>query len=73
MSMKKKKIIVNEDLQSLFNYINSNDKVVSWSEMIQFACDYGIYEQLYLNHFMIQYLIDEHNNDVRSGCYEKKN
>lgn len=62
---RKKKIIVNEDLQSLFNFISTNENEVTWSELVQFACDYAIYEQLYMNHFIIKYLLEEHNRNVK--------
>ena len=71
--MKKKKIIVNEDLQSIFNNISTNENVVTWSDIVQYASDYNIYEQLYLNHFIVNYLLIEHNDQVRSGSYVKSN
>lgn len=71
--MKKKKIIVNEDLQSIFNYVSTNDNVVTWQELVMFVTDYHIYEQLYLNHMIIEKLVNEHNIAVLNGTYVKKN
>lgn len=70
---KKKKIIVNEDLQSIFNYVSTNENVVTWQELIMFVTDYHIYEQLYLNHMIIEKLVNEHNISVLNGTYVKKN
>lgn len=71
--MKKKKIIVNEDLQSIFNYVSTNENVVTWQELVMFVTDYHIYEQLYLNHMIIEKLVNEHNIAVLNGTYVKKN
>lgn len=63
--MSKVKIKVNEELTSIFNYVNSEMGVVLWSELIQYCIDYGLYKELYLNHFIIERLVTEHNEKVK--------
>ena len=55
------KIKVNDNLTSIFNYINSKNDVVSWEDLIQWCIDYDCYKELYSNHFIIKHLLDEHN------------
>lgn len=66
--MKKNKI---ENFTSLMNYINEYDGIVYWFDIVQFALDYQMYNELYLNHFMIKYLIEEHNQRYISGEWVK--
>lgn len=55
------KIKVNDNLNSIFNYINSKNDFVTWEELIQWCIDYDCYKELYTNHFLIAHLILEHN------------
>lgn len=66
--MKKNKI---ENFTSLINYINEYDGIVYWFDIVQFALDYQMYNELYLNHFMIRYLIEEHNRRYVAGEWVK--
>lgn len=66
--MKKNKI---ENFTSLINYINEYDGLVYWFDIVQYALDYQMYNELYLNHFMIRYLIEEHNSRYLAGEWVK--
>ena len=58
------KIKVNQNLLSLFNYINTSETYVTWSELIQWALDYECYKELFLHHLMIDHLMIDHNNQI---------
>lgn len=64
MSRKKYKVGYTEDLNSIFNYINTSEKSVVLSELIQFCSDYDLYIELYMNYPIIKDFIDEHNRNV---------
>lgn len=67
----KMKVKINENLTSLFNYVNECESYVSWKELVQFALDYKMYQELYMNVHVIQKLIDEHNDDINKGVWKK--
>lgn len=69
--MSRKKVKINENLTSLFNFINDSEKLISWKELVQFALDYDMYEELYLNSHILQKLIDDHDIQVKSGTWAK--
>jgi len=60
--MKKYKVGINENLTSIFNYINSSPKFIRWSDLIQYCIDYDLYIEFYMNINIIQLLVNEHNN-----------
>lgn len=62
--MKKYKIGVNENLTSIFTYINSNPNYIVWSELIQYCIDYDLYIEFYMNFNVIEALLNEHNRIV---------
>lgn len=62
--MKKVKIGVNENLTSLFTYISSNPKYIMWSDILQFAIDYDLYVEFYVNLSILEKLIIEHNQMI---------
>lgn len=62
--MKKVKIGVNENLTSLFTYISSNPKYILWADILQFAIDYDLYIEFYVNLSILEKLIDEHNRMI---------
>lgn len=69
--MSRKQIKVNENLTSLFNFIQECETTVSWADLVQFALDYKMYEELYLNAHILQKLIDDHDSKIRSGEWVK--
>ena len=71
--MRKIKIKVNEELTSIFNFVNSNMNMVTWSELIQYCIDYGLYKELYLHHFIIERLVDEHNEEIKRKGIKNNN
>lgn len=65
------KIKVTENLTSLINHINECENLSSWFELVQFSIDYGMYEDLYKNHFILQHLMDEHDTQIRNKTWKK--
>lgn len=65
------KIKVNENLTSLFNFIREFDGIVKWIDIIQYALDYRMYQELYVNNIIIDRLIREHNDDYLAGRWVK--
>ena len=55
------KVKVNENLTSLFNFIKEYRGVLSWFELVQWAIDYDMYQELYIHNMIISKLVDEHN------------
>ena len=53
------KIIVNDNLTNIFNYINSAKEPISYMELIQYVIDYDLYKEFYLNHEIIKYLYED--------------
>lgn len=62
--MFKKKVSVNDNLISIFDYIN-NSKILSFKELLQFILDYDLYKEYYLNQHIVHRLLDEHNNNFK--------
>ena len=60
-----------ENFTSLMNYINEYDGIVIWKDIIQFALDHSMYKELYMNHFIFDHLIKEHNESYRNGTWVK--
>lgn len=63
---KKYKVGYTEDLNSIINYINTSEKSVYLSDLIQFCVDYELFIELYMNYPIIHDLINEHNKKVSS-------
>lgn len=55
---------MNEDLISIFTFINTSPKYVLWSELLQHCIDYDLYIELYMNIDVIGKLLEEHNKIV---------
>lgn len=68
---KKSKIEVNENLSSIFNYINDYEKVIDYKDLLQYCIDYGLYKEFYLNYPIINRLIEFHDSQVLSGSWVK--
>ena len=62
--MKRYKVGINEDLISIFTYINTSPQYVLWSELLQHCIDYELYIELYMNIDIVSKLVDEHNKIV---------
>ena len=62
--MKRYKVGINEDLISIFTYINTSPKYVLWSELLQHCIDYELYIELYMNIDIVSKLVEEHNKIV---------
>lgn len=60
------KVYVNYNLTSIFNYIHDSNEYISWYELVSWCLDMQYYKELYLNHFIIKYLLDEHNSYIES-------
>lgn len=59
--MFKKRVEPNDSLIHIFDYINNNPDILTWKELIQMSIDYDCYRELYLNHVIINHLLEEHN------------
>lgn len=68
--MKKNKI---ENITAIMTYIQEQDSIVSWAEIIQYCIDFDLFKELYLNHFLINHLIVEHNELIKCGEWVKPN
>lgn len=55
------KIKFSQNLLDIFNFIESKNEIVSFSEVLHFALDYESYQDLYLNLNIIMPLLEEHN------------
>ena len=67
------KIKVNDNLNSIYNFINSKNDKISWYELIQWCIDYDCYKELYSNHFLINHVLEEHNlQEFNSDLYIKE-
>lgn len=60
----KLKIEINDNLTSIFNYINDNQEYITFHELVQFCIDFECYKELYLNQDIIYKLLQEHNEKV---------
>ena len=69
--MFKKKIEPNDSLQHIFDYINNCNVILTWKELIEMSIDYECYKELYLNHVIIRYLLEEHNEAINNGKIEE--
>lgn len=64
--MFKTKVTPNDSLIHIFDYINNSTDIVTWKDLIQMSIDYECYRELYLNHIIINRLVEEHNNETRT-------
>ena len=58
------KIIVNDNLTNIFNYINSAKEPISYMELIQYVIDYDLYKEFYLNYEIIKYLYEDKMHEL---------
>ena len=58
------KILVNDNLTNIFNYINSAKEPISYMELIQYVIDYDLYKEFYLNHEIIKYLYEDKMHEL---------
>lgn len=65
------KVKVSENLTSLINHINECETKSSWFDLVQFSIDYGMYEDLYKHHFILQKLMDEHDRQIDNKTWRK--
>lgn len=66
------RVSVNSNLTSIVNYINDYQGLLSWYELVSWCIDLKYYKELYLNHFIIKYLIDEHNQSIKDNTFIRR-
>lgn len=65
------KIKFNQKLVSIFNFIETSEYKISFSDLIHWSIDMDCYKEFYLNLHIIQLLLDEHNSSI-SSLVDKK-
>lgn len=70
--MKKYKIGVNENLTSIFTYIQSSPKYIFWYELVQYCIDYDLYIEFFMNYEIIKTLVEERNKIIVAKKKEVK-
>lgn len=58
---KRYKIGYTENLNTLVNYISTSPKYIYWKDFLQFAVDYDLYIELYMNLNLLEKLLNERN------------
>lgn len=66
-------IKVNENLTSIFNFINDCETEMTYKNLVQFCIDYKCYKELYIHQSIINKLVEEHNYDIKGGLWVKPN
>lgn len=67
------RISPNSNLTSIITYINDSQTVVTWNDLVSWCIDLKYYKELYYNHFIINYILVEHNESILNGSYERLN
>lgn len=67
------RISPNSNLTSIINYINDSQSIVTWTDLVSWCIDLKYYKELYYNHFIISYILVEHNESILNGSYERLN
>ncbi len=62
--MKKYKVGINENLISIFTYIQSSPKYITQQDLLQYCIDYDLYIEYYMNFNIIQALVNERNQFI---------
>ena len=62
--MKRYKIGYTEGLNDLITFIQTSDKTVTYSALTEYARDYDIYTDLYMNLNLIDRIMLERNKDL---------
>ena len=50
------------NLQNIFNYIRTEDKILDYDEFIRWIFDYNLYNDLFKNWKLIKHYIEYHNS-----------
>lgn len=58
------KIKFNQKLLSIFNYIDTCENPVSFTELVDWSVDMDCYKELFVNMHIIEKLRQEHNTDI---------
>lgn len=66
------KIKVNDNLTNIFNYIQANPEFIEFHDLVQYAIDYDLYREFYLNQQIIFRLLDEHNRKMKGDVSSEK-
>lgn len=61
------KIKINDNFNSLLNFIRAADHEITFYELIQFVIDYDLFKEFYPNYHLFRDILLEHNQDIRSG------
>lgn len=69
----KMKIQINDNFNSIYNYIISSQELVTYKGLIQFCMDYQCYQEFYINLNVWKLLIDEQNNRIYENLQEISN
>lgn len=68
---KRYKIGYTENLNTLVNYINTSPKYILWKDFLQFAVDYDLYIELYMNLNVLEKLLNERNAIILKEVQKK--
>lgn len=67
------KIKVNENLTEIFQFIRECDHIISWDELITHCLDYNMYPEFYLHRPVIELLVNEHDELIKSKKWKRPN
>lgn len=68
----KLKIEVNDNLTSIFNFIQDSREIITFHDLVQFCIDFECYKELYLNQDIIYKLLVERNDIIENEILKKK-
>lgn len=70
--MAKLKIQINDNFNSIYNFIITSQSVVTYKELIQFCMDYQCYQEFYINLAVWKCLIEEKNKEFNNEKISNK-
>lgn len=71
--MARLKIQINDNFNSIYNYIISSQKIVTYKEILQFCMDYQCYQEFYINLQVWKLLIEEQNKIIYENLQKINN
>lgn len=60
----KMKIEINDNFNSIYNYILSASDEIKYTELLQFCIDYQCYQEFYINLNVWKILVEEKNKEL---------
>lgn len=65
-----KRNLLNDNFNSIINYIRQADHIVSYRELLQFVADYDLFKEFYPNYHIFRDLLLEHNDEILKGLWK---